>query len=144
MVTVLLGVPSLWLFGRKKKRREGLKGIKVFLYPLLRSCEETTHFKRISASVIPASNSLNSVYNISTRDDLAKDDVLAIEPRSDSCGDEELAAVGVRAGISHGEEVLLVMLFLLYIYGFKGTHSELIQVQRLRLLNIRACATYLQ
>ena len=36
--------------------------------------------------------------------DLAEDDVLAVEPRSDDSGDEELGSIGVGAGIGHGEE----------------------------------------
>lgn len=35
---------------------------------------------------------------------LTEDDVLAIEPRGDDGSDEELGAVGVGAGIGHGEE----------------------------------------
>ena len=41
--------------------------------------------------------------------DLAEDDVAAIEPRGDHGGDEELGAVGVGAGVGHGQhEGLLV------------------------------------
>jgi hypothetical protein len=36
--------------------------------------------------------------------DLAEDDVAAVEPRGDNGGDEELRAVGVGAGVGHGEE----------------------------------------
>ena len=41
--------------------------------------------------------------------DFAEDDVPAVEPGGDDGGDEELAAVGVGAGVGHGEhEGLLV------------------------------------
>lgn len=41
--------------------------------------------------------------------DLAKNDVLAIEPRGHDSGDEKLGAIGVGASIGHGEEVRLVV-----------------------------------
>ena len=41
--------------------------------------------------------------------DTAEDDVAAIEPRGDDSGDEELRAVGVGAGVGHGEEEGLVV-----------------------------------
>merc|ERR1711879_967243 len=41
--------------------------------------------------------------------DLAEDDVAAVEPRGDDGGDEELGAVGVGAGVGHGEEERLVV-----------------------------------
>lgn len=37
-------------------------------------------------------------------DDLSEDAVLSIQPRSRGCGDKELRAVGVGAGVCHGEE----------------------------------------
>jgi len=40
---------------------------------------------------------------------LSKDDVLAIKMGSLDEGDEELRAVGVAAGVGHGEEVWAVM-----------------------------------
>ena len=43
---------------------------------------------------------------------LAEDNVLAIEPRSDDGGDEELGAVGVTTSVSHGEKTLLGVLEL--------------------------------
>src|SRR5581483_2608403 len=43
-------------------------------------------------------------------DDLAEDAVLSIEPRGRGHGDEELASVGVRAGIGHGEHALALVL----------------------------------
>jgi hypothetical protein len=36
--------------------------------------------------------------------DLTEDNVLAIEPRGDDGGDEELGSVGVGSGVGHGEE----------------------------------------
>jgi hypothetical protein len=41
---------------------------------------------------------------------LTEDDVLAIEPRGDNGGDEELGAVGVGTSVGHGEETGLVVL----------------------------------
>lgn len=41
-----------------------------------------------------------------------KDDVLAVEPRGDNGGHEELGAVRVRAGVGHREEVGAVVLEL--------------------------------
>ena len=38
--------------------------------------------------------------------------MLAVQPVSDGSGDEELAAVGVLAGVSHGQQVRLVVLQL--------------------------------
>jgi hypothetical protein len=44
--------------------------------------------------------------------ELAKDDMLVIEPRSDDSGDEELRTVGVRARVGHGKETGLGVLDL--------------------------------
>ena len=41
-----------------------------------------------------------------------EDDVRVIEPRGDDGGDEELGAVGVLAGVGHGEQADLVVLEL--------------------------------
>ena len=40
---------------------------------------------------------------------LTEDDVAVVEPRSDDGGDEELRAVGVRAGVGHAEHEWLVV-----------------------------------
>ena len=41
-----------------------------------------------------------------------EDDVRVIEPRGDDGGDEELGAVGVLAGVGHGEDVGFAVLEL--------------------------------
>lgn len=46
-----------------------------------------------------------------------EDDVLAIEPRGDDGGDEELGAVGVLAGVSHRQETGLGVLQLEVLVG---------------------------
>lgn len=57
--------------------------------------------------------------------DLAEDDVTTVEPRSDDGSDEELAAIGIRAGVSHGEEERLVVL------EFEVLVGKLLTVNRL-------------
>jgi len=52
---------------------------------------------------------LDLLYHFHTLDDLAEDNVLAIEPAGDDGGDEELGAVGVLAGVGHGEQARLSM-----------------------------------
>jgi hypothetical protein len=44
---------------------------------------------------------LDLVDNLPALEDLAEDDVTAVEPRGDGGGDEELRAVGVLAGVGH-------------------------------------------
>jgi len=44
--------------------------------------------------------------------DLAKDDVLSVQPAGDNSGDEELRAVCVGAGVGHGEQAGLGVLEL--------------------------------
>jgi len=44
--------------------------------------------------------------------DLAKDDVLSVQPTGDNSGDEELRAVCVGAGVGHGEQAGLGVLEL--------------------------------
>mmetsp|Transcript_32839 Transcript_32839/g.82836 ORF Transcript_32839/g.82836 Transcript_32839/m.82836 type:complete len:228 (-) Transcript_32839:2-685(-) len=56
---------------------------------------------------------------------LAKDDVLAIEPGGSHSGDEELRAVGVLAGVGHGEKARLGVLELEVLV------SKLLSVDRL-------------
>ena len=51
------------------------------------------------------SDLLESVDDVGTFDDLAEDDVSSVEPWSRLEGDEELRAVGVGAGVGHGQEV---------------------------------------
>ena len=49
--------------------------------------------------------------------DLAKDDVLPVKPAGDNGGDEELATVGVRAGVGHGKKVGLLVRELEVLVG---------------------------
>ena len=49
--------------------------------------------------------------------DLAEDDVLAVEPRGDDGGDEELGSVGVGSGVGHRQEEGLVVLELEVLVG---------------------------
>ena len=60
---------------------------------------------------------LNLLDNVQTINDLAKDDVLAVEPRGDNGGDEELRAVGVGASIGHAEQEGLGVLALEVLVG---------------------------
>ena len=46
----------------------------------------------------------NLIDHILTGDDMAEDGMLAVQPGGRHMGDEELAAVGVRAGVGHGED----------------------------------------
>jgi len=66
-------------------------------------------------------DSLNALHRsvrfLVARNDLAEDDVLAIEPTSNDGGDEELGSIGVGAGIGHGEHVWLLVLQLEVLIG---------------------------
>ena len=55
-------------------------------------------FGRIGADLLDAADDVHAV------DDAAEDDVLAVEERRRRARDEELTAVGVGAGIGHGEQ----------------------------------------
>merc|ERR1712027_300873 len=57
-------------------------------------------------------------------EDLAEDDVLAVEPGRLDGGDEELASVGVLAGVGHGEPARAVVVQLEVLVG------ELLAVDR--------------
>lgn len=90
---------------------------------------------------------LDLLDNIVALGDLAKDDVLAVEPpgylsasghftsvlrglgiRGDGSGDEELGAVGVLAGVGHGQETLLGVLelevFILELFAVDWGSSQ--------------------
>jgi len=53
---------------------------------------------------------LDFLHKFQTGSNLAEDDVGTIEPRGDNGGDEELGAVGVLSGVSHGEDTGLGVL----------------------------------
>jgi hypothetical protein len=55
---------------------------------------------------------LDLLDNLVALEDFTEDDVLAIEPRGDNGGDEELGAVGVATGVGHGQKTLLGVLEL--------------------------------
>jgi len=55
--------------------------------------------------------------NLLTVNDLAKDDVLVVEPRAWHSGDEELRAVGVWTSIGHREKEWLGVLELEVLIG---------------------------
>lgn len=59
-----------------------------------------------------ATKTLNLLYDVLALDDLAEHDVLAIEPRGDYSGDEELRAVGIAPSIGHREQIRLVVFLL--------------------------------
>ena len=48
-----------------------------------------------------ATDGFHRSYDVHTLGDFAEHDVLAVEPRGDDGGDEELGAVGVWAGVCH-------------------------------------------
>ena len=58
-------------------------------------------------------------------EDLAEDDVAAIEPAGDGGGDEELGAVGVLAAVGHAHETLAGVLELEVLIGELGTVDRL-------------------
>jgi len=60
---------------------------------------------------------LHLLDDLLTVDDLAEDDVLAVQPRAWHRGDEELRAVGVWTSVSHREKVWLGVLELEVLVG---------------------------
>ena len=60
---------------------------------------------------------LTLVAGLSYLDNLAKDDMFAIKPRGLLGGDEELASVGVLAGVGHGQPAHAVVLQLEVLVG---------------------------
>jgi len=63
------------------------------------------------------SNALDVLDDVLALDDLAEDDVLSVKPRAGNGGNEELGAVGVLAGVGHGEEERLGVLELEVLIG---------------------------
>merc|ERR1711942_535363 len=49
-------------------------------------------------------NLFNGLHDIHTRSDPSENDVFAVQPRGLGGAEEELASVGVRAGVGHGED----------------------------------------
>ena len=66
-------------------------------------------------------NVLDLFYNIVSLQDLAEDDVAAVEPAGDHSRDEELRAVGVLSTVGHAEETLACVLELEVLIGELGT-----------------------
>ena len=60
---------------------------------------------------------LNLLDEVGTLLDLTEDDVLAIEPRGDDGGDEELGSVGSRSSVGHGQKVGSVVTELEVLVG---------------------------
>lgn len=60
---------------------------------------------------------LNLLDNVETLKDLSEDNVAAIEPAGDDCGDEKLASVCVLARVGHTEETLAAVLELEVLVG---------------------------
>lgn len=60
---------------------------------------------------------LDLLDEVGTLGDLTEDDVLAIEPRGDNGGNEELRTVGVGSGVGHGQEERLVVSELEVLVG---------------------------
>jgi hypothetical protein len=68
---------------------------------------------------------LNLLDEVGTLGNLTEDDVLAIEPRGDNGGDEELGSVSARASVGHGQKERSVVTELEVLVG------ELVTVDRL-------------
>src|SRR5689334_13759289 len=92
--------------------------------PILTLRRSGNRFARLTARV--GAKGLNLLDEVLAGDDLTEDDVLAVEPRGDDGGDEELGAVGVGSGVGHREEEGAVVAELEVLVG------ELVAVDGLR------------
>jgi len=84
------------------------------------------------------SEGLDLLDDVHAGDDLTEDNVLAIEPRGDNGGDEELGSVGVGSSVGRGEKSSLGVLELEVLVGElltvcerRGTESALSSEVRL-------------
>jgi len=78
---------------------------------------------------------------------LAKDDVLSVQPAGDDRGDEELRAVCVWAGIGHGEqaglgvlELEVLVLELLAVDGLAAGAVAAGEITSLDMMSIEGCS----
>ena len=85
----------------------------LLVYPPLR-LTRTDDLDSSLWSTAGSSESLNSLDNLHRLgiSYLSEDDVLAVQPRCDDSGDEELGTVGVSTGVGHREEAGLGVLQL--------------------------------
>lgn len=84
------------------------------------------------------SSSFNLADNVHAFNNTAKNDVLAIQPRSLGSAEEELASVGVGASIGHGEDtwtgVLQGEVFILKLVAIDGLSTSAIVVREVTTL----------
>src|SRR5947208_2464582 len=77
---------------------------------LLHLDRDLVHRERFGGAAALRAGGLECLQGVHALDHLAEDAVLAIEPRRGEEGEEELAAVGARAGVGHRELAALVVL----------------------------------
>lgn len=68
------------------------------------SCQLETDLDSCLLTSGVGSEALDLLDKVGALGDLTEDDVLAVQPRGDDGGDEELGSVGVGSSIGHGEE----------------------------------------